>query len=129
MVNNVNYFMRSETAMEGKMADNKKMGKAGEVLAAEALEAKGYYILRRNYTCPYEKIDIIAIKNKVISFIEVKTRTSDAYGSPSEAVDFKKQKHIKNAARYFLSYYKRAYEKTDFQVIEITVNHIKGLEF
>ena len=51
------------------------------------------------------------------------------YGTPGEAVDIKKQAHIRNAARYFLSYYKRPYDKIDFQVIEVTVNHIKGLEF
>ncbi len=111
------------------MAENKRIGGAGEILASEALKSRGYYILRQNFSCPYGEIDIIAIKDKTLCFIEVKTRTSDTYGSPGEAVDFKKQRHIRNAARYFLSYYKRGYEKVDFQVIEITVNHIKGLEF
>lgn len=111
------------------MADKKNIGNAGEELAAEVLKAKGYYIIRRNFSCPYGEIDIVAIKDKIISFVEVKTRTSYQYGSPSEAVNFKKQRHIRNAARYFLSYYKREYEKIDFQVIEVTVNHIKGLEF
>lgn len=111
------------------MADKKNIGNAGEELAAEVLKAKGYYIIRRNFSCPYGEIDIVAVKDKIISFVEVKTRTSYQYGSPSEAVNFKKQRHIRNAARYFLSYYKREYEKVDFQVIEVTVNHIKGLEF
>lgn len=111
------------------MADKKNIGNAGEELAAEVLKAKGYYIIRKNFSCPYGEIDIVAIKDKIISFVEVKTRTSYQYGSPSEAVNFKKQRHIRNAARYFLSYYKREYEKVDFQVIEVTVNHIKGLEF
>ena len=111
------------------MAANKKIGAAGETLAEEILRAKGYYIICRNYSCPYGEIDIIAIKDKIISFVEVKTRSSKQYGSPGEAVDFKKQRHIRNAARYFLSYYKRDYDKTDFQVMEVVVNHIKGLEF
>lgn len=111
------------------MADKKNIGNAGEELAAEVLKAKGYYIIRRNFSCPYGEIDIVAVKDKIISFVEVKTRTSYQYGGPSEAVNFKKQRHIRNAARYFLSYYKREYEKVDFQVIEVTVNHIKGLEF
>ena len=97
------------------MAENKKIGVAGEALATEVLKAKGYYIIAQNYTCPYGEIDIIAIKEKVISFVEVKTRSSKQYGSPGEAVNFKKQRHIRNAARYFLSYYKRSYEKVDFQ--------------
>lgn len=111
------------------MAENKKIGVAGEALATEVLKAKGYYIIAQNYTCPYGEIDIIAIKDKIVSFVEVKTRSSKQYGSPGEAVNFKKQRHIRNAARYFLSYYKRSYEKVDFQVMEVVVNHIKGLEF
>ena len=111
------------------MSDKKKIGNLGEELATEVLKAKGYYIIRRNFSCPYGEIDIVAINDKVLSFIEVKTRYSAQYGSPSEAVDFKKQKNIRNAARYFISYYKRPFEKVDFQVMEVTINHIKGLEF
>lgn len=111
------------------MTDNKIIGKLGEEIATAVLKAKGYYILRQNFSCPYGEIDVIAVKEKTICFIEVKARTSLRYGTPGEAVDIKKQTHIRNAARYFLSYYKRPYDKIDFQVIEVTVNHIKGLEF
>ncbi|MBR5129259.1 MAG: YraN family protein [Firmicutes bacterium] len=111
------------------MTDKKRIGSIGEELAVEALRSKGYYIIRRNFSCPYGEVDIIAIKDKILSFVEVKTRTSSEYGAPGEAVDNKKQRHIRNAAKYFISYYKRPYEKVDFQVIEVTVNHIKGLEF
>lgn len=110
------------------MTDKKNLGNAGENLAEEMLKAKGYFIIKRNFSCPYGEVDIIAVKNKVISFIEVKTRTSSRYGSPAEAVDLKKQRHIKNAAQYFLARYKREYEAVDFQVIEILANHITGLE-
>lgn len=111
------------------MTNKKTIGAAGEELAAEILKARGYYILRRNFSCPYGEIDIIAVKDRVLCFVEVKTRSSLQYGEPSEAVDFKKQRHIRNAARYFLSYSKKKYEKIDFQVMEIAVNHIKRLEF
>ena len=111
------------------MTDKKKIGSIGEELAAEILKERGYYILRRNFSCPYGEIDIIAVKDRMLCFIEVKTRASSQYGSPGEAVDFRKQRHLRNAARYFLSYSKKKYEKTDFQVIEITANHIKELEF
>ncbi|MBS5390431.1 MAG: YraN family protein, partial [Firmicutes bacterium] len=60
--------------------------------------------------------------------IEVKTRTSLLYGSPAEAVDMKKQRHIRNAARYFLSRYNREWDSLNFQVIEISIGHITGLE-
>lgn len=110
------------------MTEKKKIGNAGENLAEEILKSKGYYIIKRNFSCPYGEVDIIAVKNKVIAFVEVKTRTSSCYGSPAEAVDLKKQRHIKNAAKYFLSRYKREYGTVDFQVMEILSNHITGLE-
>ncbi len=110
------------------MADKIKIGQLGEDIATEILKAKGYYIIRRNFSCPYGEIDIIAIKDKIICFIEVKTRSTVQYGSPGEAVDLKKQRHIKNGAKYFLSHYNRPYDGTDFQLIEVTVNHIRGLE-
>ena len=111
------------------MTDKNKLGILGEELAAEMLTGKGYYIISRNYTCPYGEVDIVASKKKTLAFIEVKTRTSEIYGCPAEAVDYRKQKHIKNAARYFLTSSKKKYEEIDFQVVEIPINHIKGLEF
>ena len=111
------------------MNHNVTLGNFGENLAAEYLINNKYKIIERNHRTPYGEIDIIAIKDKVLSFIEVKTRSSAQYGAPGEAVDFKKQRHIRNAARYFISYYKRPYDKVDFQVMEVTVNHIRGLEF
>ena len=110
------------------MTYKKKIGAAGEELAAELLKSKGYYIIRRNFSCPYGEVDIIAVKDKAISFIEVKTRTSLLYGSPAEAVDMKKQRHIRNAARYLLSRYNREWDSLNFQVIEISIGHITGLE-
>ena len=77
------------------MTDKKTIGNLGEELATEILKANGYYIIRRNFSCPYGEIDIVAIKNKVLSFIEVKTRSSNQYGAPSEAVDLKKKKTYK----------------------------------
>lgn len=110
------------------MTEKRKIGVAGEDFAAEVLKSQGYYILRRNFSCPYGEVDIVAINKGVISFVEVKTRTTTTYGEPSEAVDFRKQRHIRNAARYFLSRYKREYAAVDFQVMEVTANHIKNLE-
>lgn len=111
------------------MTGKRKTGSIGEELAASILQAKGYYILRRNFTCPYGEIDIIAVKNNVPAFIEVKVRSNNRYGEPCETVDIKKQRRIKNAARYFIAQCGRKYEKFDFQVMEITVNHIEDLEF
>lgn len=111
------------------MTDKNKIGDLGEEIAAEVLRSKGYYIIARNYSCPYGEVDIIAAKGLDLSFVEVKARTSLKFGRPAEAVDKRKQKRIKNAARYFLSSSKKRYEHIDFQVVEISVEHIDGLEF
>ena len=109
--------------------NNKKTGALGEALAEIMLLEKGYRILARNFCCRYGEIDIIAVKNNIPAFIEVKVRSNNRYGEPCEAVDIKKQRRIKNAARYFIAHCGRKYEKFDCQVMEITVNHIEDLEF
>ena len=111
------------------MTDNKKLGTYGEELAAAFLQREGYFVIHRNYTCPYGEVDIIAVKDNKVAFVEVKTRTSQLYGEGTEAVNGRKQRHIKNAASYFLSHCRRKYEAFDFQVIEIKLTHIDGLAF
>lgn len=111
------------------VTNKKKIGNLGEELAAAMLENKGYHILVRNYSCPYGEVDIIASKDGQLCFIEVKTRTGHSYGSPAEAVTVKKQKHIRYAARHFMSHSRRNYQNMDFQVVGIEISHIKELEF
>lgn len=86
------------------MKYNKVVGNLGENMAADILEQQGYEVIARNYTCKLGEIDIIAmdIRDKVLSFIEVKTRTSNKYGYPAQAISHDKIRHIKNVANYFL---------------------------
>ena len=77
-------------------------GKNGEELAKRYFELSGYKILNRNYRCRLGEIDIIAEKDGVLSFIEVKTRNTTFAGYPSEAVTFTKQQKIRNVAQYYL---------------------------
>ncbi|MBF0568835.1 MAG: YraN family protein [Nitrospirae bacterium] len=77
-------------------------GKYGEWLAARYLKKGGYVILRRCYRNPLGEIDIIAMDGGQLVFVEVKTRTSDEFGEPCEAIDYKKKRKIINAARLYL---------------------------
>ena len=63
------------------------------------------------------EIDIIATKDEVMHFIEVKTRTSDEFGYPSDSVTETKQKRIKNAARQYLSRRRGNWEDVSFDVL------------
>ncbi|WP_264354251.1 YraN family protein [Pseudarthrobacter sp. MM222] len=62
------------------------LGRRGEELAAEYLEAQGMRIVDRNWRCPEGEIDIVALDNDALVIAEVKTRRSLAYGHPFEAV-------------------------------------------
>ena len=73
------------------------------MIAVRYLEEKGYQILERNFRCRYAEIDIIAKKEEMIIFFEVKYRKNALAGSSLEAVDYRKQKRISKAALYFLA--------------------------
>ncbi len=85
---------------------NHKNGRIGEDIAAEFYEVNGYRIVCRNYRAGHNEIDIIAEKDRMLAFAEVKTRTqSEAlkkYGSAKSAVNREKQKHLISAAHTYL---------------------------
>ncbi|MDR2156328.1 MAG: YraN family protein [Clostridiales Family XIII bacterium] len=79
-----------------------KLGPKGEAIAASYLEARGYEIMFRNFSCTLGEIAIIARRNDTICFIDVKSRQGARYGRPAEAVTVMKQKRIRQTATYFL---------------------------
>lgn len=107
----------------------KIVGIEGEVLAKEYLEKQGYKILQTNYKNKIGEIDIIAMDNKTLVFVEVKCRSSLKFGLPREAVDERKQYKIRQIATGYLKF-KGLYEKINvrFDVIDVLglkVTHIK----
>lgn len=84
------------------MTRKREIGDFGEEITAEYLEKNGYRILDRNYSKPFGEIDIIAIKDDLIAFVEVKTRKSDAFAYAAEAVDSYKQERIRRASQAYL---------------------------
>lgn len=79
----------------------KVLGKNGEKLVAQYLKKQGCKILQKNYTTPFGEADIIAKDGDEIAFVEVKTRTSDRYGSPREAVGYDKQRRYYKIAECY----------------------------
>ena len=84
------------------MAEHLETGKLGEDKAVAYLEEKGYEILARNHRHRHAEIDIIAKKNKILTFVEVKTRTNISYGMPEEFVDATKRRLIMKAAEQYI---------------------------
>ena len=84
------------------MAQHLELGRKGETLAKTLLEAAGYEILDENWTYGKAEIDLVAYKDKVIIFAEVKTRTGNSFGEPEDFVDNRKQKLIAEAADEYI---------------------------
>lgn len=108
------------------MYQSHQLGKDGEKEAEEYLLKKGYKILDRNFFCRRGEIDIVAIDKLEIVFIEVKTRTGNKYGLPSESVTENKIKKILKTAEFYL-YIKRLENKyIRIDVIEVYANREKN---
>ena len=82
--------------------NKRKEGSKYEDAAAEYLENSGYKILERNFYTHFGEIDIIAWKDGMIVFVEVKYRKDTKNGYPEEAVDAHKQKKIRETAAYYV---------------------------
>lgn len=101
-------------------------GKFGETVAASYLEKQGYEVIERNFRCRLGEVDIICKKNNQIVFVEVKTRTSDQYGAPSEAVTKDKMNKIRKVAALYMMSEKITNYQVKFDVMEIVLNHIEN---
>lgn len=113
-----------------------KAALSGEDAACKFLQDKGFEIVKRNYRCYVGEIDIIASHNGTLHFVEVKTRSSELYGLPREAVTWTKQKKIRRSAESYLAMIKliNNMPPLSFDVIEVirtagqikSVNHLIG---
>ena len=96
------------------------IGKTGEELAALYLNNNGYQILDRNWNLHRGcELDIVAMKDRTIHFIEVKTRSSDLYGEPQVAINWIKMKHICKAIQQYR--YRRGLFNIDSQIDSIAI--------
>lgn len=101
------------------MAEHNDYGTQGEDMACQYLQLKGYTILDRNWRSGHREIDIVARKDDVIVFVEVKTRRNDYYGRPEDAVTPRKMNLLILAADAYLRYY-RLDNPARFDVISVT---------
>ncbi len=84
------------------MTDKIKLGKEGERLAAHFLMQSGFEVVHKNYRYRRAEIDLIVKREDWLIFVEVKTRSSSAFGEPEEAVTAKKIRMIYNAAEEYI---------------------------
>ena len=103
-------------------------GKKGEIKAVLFLKKHGYKILETNFKNKIGEIDIIAEKDGVIVFIEVKNRSTYRFGRPIEAVDFRKQNKIKKVAEIYLMIKNKSYNDVRFDVVEVSNDNLEHIE-
>lgn len=100
-------------------SDSADFGKFAEQLAAEYLVKKGYTVQERNWRpkSGHLEVDIICRRDDTIIFVEVKARSGDS-GDPAKAVDFRKRRHLCNAAD---SYMRSLGDKCEYRFDIVTV--------
>ena len=105
------------------------VGRAGEEIAAKYLEKQGAAIIARNFTVRGGEIDLIAEKDDIVHFVEVKLRNNLAFGRGAEAVTKEKQRRICRAALRFLQENALGDSSVRFDVLEVTpagITHLRN---
>ena len=102
------------------MAKHNQTGIAGEALGAEFLSGKGFIIIEKNWRHGRSEVDIIAVKNKILHFIEVKTRRSKKFGMPEDQVGKKKIENLINAAEQYL-FINPQWQRIQFDILAISI--------
>lgn len=95
------------------------IGRKAEEVAAKFLRRRGYRILHRNLRLSRGEIDIVAEHKGVLVFVEVKARSSDDFGTPIEAVNYRKRKQLSRLAEQYIAHYESAERDYRFDVVEI----------
>jgi putative endonuclease len=110
------------------MADHNTTGSFGEGLAANYLAEKGFVLLHQNWRYGHWEVDIIAQKDSVLHFIEVKTRRTKKFGHPEEAVTKKKIQNLINASEEYLYQFPQ-WKRIQFDILSITILKKEPVEY
>ena len=108
-----------------------EVGAWGEAIATKHLESQGYTVLHRNWRHGHGELDIVACKAELVVFVEVRARTSDAFGAPEESISPRKRAKLIETAQAYLDEHglNEAQWQIDVIVIELDAkNAVKRLE-
>ncbi|HEY3085972.1 MAG TPA: YraN family protein [Candidatus Dormibacteraeota bacterium] len=104
-----------------------ELGRAGERAAAELLRERGYEVVGAGFLARRGEVDLVCRRGADLVVVEVKTRSSDAFGTPLEAVGSRKRRALRSAAAEY-----RAMSEwrgpIRFAVVEVVVNRDGGME-
>ncbi|MCL4339150.1 YraN family protein [Patescibacteria group bacterium] len=105
-----------------KPKNNLKIGKIGEDEAELYLKKKGYLIIERNFRKQYGDIDIVALKEKTLVFVEVKTRTGTSFGSPEDSITSYKLRNLVKSAQFYKLYHPRLPDSLRIDLIAVNLS-------
>ena len=94
--------------------------RAAEDAAARFLKSQGYKITRRNVATRFGEIDIVALDDGMVVFVEVKSRASDDFGPPEDAVNRHKRQKLRRVAQLFLEQHNLLDTPCRFDVVALT---------
>lgn len=97
------------------------LGRLGEDAAERLYRGRGFRVLDRNYRCTGGEIDLVMGRGSLVVFCEVKTRRTDRWGEPSEAVHYAKQARLRRLAAIWLSERKPGAVEIRFDIVGVIV--------
>lgn len=100
---------------------NQVLGLRGERIAERWLERKGWRVIQRRFRDGHRDVDLIAKRAAVIAFVEVKARSGQEFGTPIEAVDWRKRRELVRSARMWISRHGQPGESYRFDVIGVVL--------
>ena len=98
-----------------------RLGRLGEDAASDLYRRLGFEVVERNYRAGRGEIDVIARRGDTLVFCEVKTRRSNEWGTPAEAVDYAKQARLRRLAAAWMAERKPGYVDVRFDVVSVIV--------
>ncbi len=110
------------------MAHHNATGILGEEMALKYLRDKGFAILHKNWRHSHWEVDVIASRENILHFIEIKTRRSKKFGFPEEDVTKKKLTNLINASEEFLFQYPE-WKHIQFDILSITIIKNEPVEY
>jgi putative endonuclease len=103
------------------MDARRTLGATGESLAADLYRKLGFKIVDRNWRCASGELDLVVASGRLLVFCEVKTRRTDFFGSPAEAVGYVKQARLRRLAAAWMSEHGDGWRNVRFDVVSVVI--------
>ncbi|MBX5483494.1 MAG: YraN family protein [Myxococcaceae bacterium] len=103
----------------GGRVDRRRFGQQGEDAAVAHLLAQGFRVRARNFVCRWGELDIVAERDGLVAFVEVRMRSHAAWGDPAHTVSGKKQRRVVKAALHYLFAHDLRGKEIRFDVVTV----------